>query len=68
MLRAPRFVCAQPLVDDEEIAGIDASLGAGTPIAAPKLVLGETLGAGGAVYMPPIKVRDFTFSSLSDAV
>ena len=28
----------------------------------------EALGAGGAVYMPPIKVRDFTFSSLSDAV
>lgn len=28
----------------------------------------ESLGAGGAVYMPPIKVRDFTFSSLSDAV
>ncbi len=28
----------------------------------------ENLSAGGAVYMPPIKVRDFTFSSLSDAV
>ena len=28
----------------------------------------ENLGAGGAIYMPPIKVRDFTFSSLSDAV
>jgi predicted Zn-dependent protease len=28
----------------------------------------ESLGAGGAVYMPPLKVRDFTFSSLSDAV
>lgn len=28
----------------------------------------ENLGAGGAVYMPPLKVRDFTFSSLSDAV
>ena len=28
----------------------------------------ENLGPGGAVYMPPIKVRDFTFSSLSDAV
>ena len=28
----------------------------------------ENLGAGGAVYMPPIKVRDFTFRSLSDAV
>ncbi|MEN9509322.1 MAG: hypothetical protein RLZZ621_1885, partial [Gemmatimonadota bacterium] len=28
----------------------------------------ENLGAGGAVYMPAIKVRDFTFSSLSDAV
>jgi predicted Zn-dependent protease len=28
----------------------------------------ENLSAGGAVYMPPLKVRDFTFSSLSDAV
>lgn len=28
----------------------------------------EALGAGGATYMPTIKVRDFTFSSLSDAV
>ncbi len=28
----------------------------------------ENLGAGGATYMPPIKVREFTFSSLSDAV
>ncbi len=28
----------------------------------------ENLGAGGAVYMPAIKVRDFSFSSLSDAV
>ena len=28
----------------------------------------ENLSAGGAVYMPPIKIRDFTFSSLSDAV
>ena len=28
----------------------------------------ENLGAGGATYMPAIKVRDFTFSSLSDAV
>jgi predicted Zn-dependent protease len=28
----------------------------------------ENLGAGGATYMPPLKVRDFTFSSLSDAV
>jgi predicted Zn-dependent protease len=28
----------------------------------------ENLGAGGAVYMPAIKVREFTFSSLSDAV
>jgi predicted Zn-dependent protease len=28
----------------------------------------ENLGAGGAVFMPAIKVRDFTFSSLSDAV
>jgi len=25
-------------------------------------------GAGGATYMPAIKVREFTFSSLSDAV
>jgi predicted Zn-dependent protease len=28
----------------------------------------ENLSAGGATYMPPLKVRDFTFSSLSDAV
>ena len=28
----------------------------------------EALGAGGATYMPSIKVREFTFSSLSDAV
>jgi predicted Zn-dependent protease len=28
----------------------------------------ENLGAGGATYMPTLKVRDFTFSSLSDAV
>ena len=28
----------------------------------------ENLSAGGAVYMPAVKVRDFTFSSLSDAV
>ncbi|CAN5548537.1 TldD/PmbA family protein [soil metagenome] len=28
----------------------------------------EALGAGGATYMPALKVRDFTFSSLSDAV
>ncbi|MBV6520746.1 MAG: hypothetical protein MNPFHGCM_00864 [Gemmatimonadaceae bacterium] len=28
----------------------------------------ENLGAGGAVYMPTIKVKAFTFSSLSDAV
>jgi predicted Zn-dependent protease len=28
----------------------------------------EALGAGGATYMPTLKVRDFTFSSLSDAV
>jgi predicted Zn-dependent protease len=28
----------------------------------------EALGAGGATYMPPIKVREFTFSSLSDAI
>lgn len=28
----------------------------------------EALGAGGATHMPTLKVRDFTFSSLSDAV
>jgi predicted Zn-dependent protease len=28
----------------------------------------EALGAGGATYMPAIKVREFTFSSLSDAI
>ena len=28
----------------------------------------EALGAGGATYMPALKVREFTFSSLSDAV
>jgi predicted Zn-dependent protease len=28
----------------------------------------EALGAGGATYMPTLKVKDFTFSSLSDAV
>jgi predicted Zn-dependent protease len=28
----------------------------------------EALGAGGATWMPTIKVREFTFSSLSDAV
>ena len=28
----------------------------------------ENLSAGGATYMPTIKVREFTFSSLSDAV
>jgi hypothetical protein len=28
----------------------------------------ENLSAGSATFMPPIKVRDFTFSSLSDAV
>ena len=28
----------------------------------------EALGAGGATYMPTLKVNDFTFSSLSDAV
>ena len=28
----------------------------------------EALGAGGATFMPALKVRDFTFSSLSDAV
>ena len=28
----------------------------------------EALGAGGATYMPALKVKDFTFSSLSDAV
>ncbi len=28
----------------------------------------ENLGAGGAIYMPTVKVKEFTFSSLSDAV
>ena len=28
----------------------------------------ESTSAGGAVFMPPIKVRDFNFTSLSDAV
>lgn len=28
----------------------------------------ENLGAGSVTWMPPLKVRDFTFSSLSDAV
>ena len=28
----------------------------------------EALGAGGSTIMPAIKVREFTFSSLSDAV
>ena len=28
----------------------------------------ENLGAGGATWMPTLKVREFTFSSLSDAV
>ena len=28
----------------------------------------EALGAGGATIVPAIKVREFTFSSLSDAV
>lgn len=28
----------------------------------------ENLSAGGSVWMPPIKVRDFSFTSLSDAV
>jgi predicted Zn-dependent protease len=28
----------------------------------------ENLGAGGATFMPALKVRDFSFSSLSDAV
>ena len=36
--------------DDEELAAIEEAIGR-TPIAAPKLVLGETLGAGGAMGM-----------------
>ena len=33
-----------------------------------RINVSEALGAGGATYMPTIKVREFTFSSLSDAV
>lgn len=36
--------------DQEELAAIDEILGS-TPVAAPKLVLGETLGAGGSLGM-----------------
>jgi 3-oxoacyl-(acyl-carrier-protein) synthase len=37
--------------DDEELAAISAVLGAHVPVVAPKLALGETLGAGGALGM-----------------
>lgn len=37
--------------DDEELAAITAALGADVPVVAPKLALGETLGAGGAMGM-----------------
>ncbi len=37
--------------DIEELAAIEAVLGSSTPVVAPKLVLGETLGAGGAMAM-----------------
>jgi 3-oxoacyl-(acyl-carrier-protein) synthase len=37
--------------DDEELAAVTATLGTGVPIVAPKLALGETLGAGGAMGM-----------------
>jgi len=37
--------------DDEELAAIEAVLGANVPVVAPKLALGETLGAGGALGM-----------------
>lgn len=35
--------------DEVELAAIDAALGASVPVAAPKSILGETLGAGGAL-------------------
>ena len=37
--------------DEAELVAIERALGAGTPIVAPKLALGETLGAGGAMGM-----------------
>jgi 3-oxoacyl-[acyl-carrier-protein] synthase II len=37
--------------DDEELAAITDVLGADVPVVAPKLALGETLGAGGALGM-----------------
>jgi 3-oxoacyl-[acyl-carrier-protein] synthase II len=37
--------------DDEELAAVTAVLGADIPVVAPKLALGETLGAGGAMGM-----------------
>lgn len=37
--------------DDEELSAITATLGDEVPVVAPKLVLGETLGAGGAMGM-----------------
>ena len=37
--------------DDEEHGAITAVLGADVPVIAPKLALGETLGAGGALGM-----------------
>lgn len=35
--------------DGEELAALDAAVGTHVPIAAPKLLVGETLGAGGAM-------------------
>ena len=37
--------------DKVEMAAIDEAIGASVPVAAPKLLLGETLGAGGALAM-----------------
>jgi 3-oxoacyl-(acyl-carrier-protein) synthase len=37
--------------DDEELAAVTAVIGADVPVVAPKLALGETLGAGGALGM-----------------
>jgi 3-oxoacyl-(acyl-carrier-protein) synthase len=37
--------------DDEERAAIETSIGSTCPVAAPKLVFGETLGSGGALAM-----------------
>jgi 3-oxoacyl-(acyl-carrier-protein) synthase len=43
---------AQPGVfADAELAGISRVLGDGVPVATPKAMLGETLGAGGAMGM-----------------